>query len=488
MSKIARSGDNSRRMSDVPRSSHTTDPAHLPHLPLWARAVDAVGLAFILMGISVIVTGGFREWTPFGRISMTSWSRPMLIGAVALLVRHALVRTPSLPQRLTLAVRAWARSPEARAILPIFLSTRVGVLVIGFFGIVLIGYAPNMPPWRVYSNEFLNLPARWDAGWYLGIALEGYTWERSELDQQQDIAFFPAFPMLMRYGSLFAARQTLWVGVAISFVSFFFALRYLYRFARASLDADAALAAIAFVATYPFAVFFSAPYTEALFLLATVAACYHFEREELWKAAGWGLLAGMTRPNGCLLSIALGLIAIRPVWQGRAGDWRAVADRLAVAAAPGIGMLIYSTYVYALTGNPFQWAAQNAAWGRVYRPLDLFVEERVHWLQEHGFYDYASTRGDDMLQGLALLFVLASVWPVYRRFGLPYAALILVNIVPPLAMGGLLSMGRVTSVLFPRFLWLGAATPAHHRMGWLIAFTMLQALGAVSFFTWRGLY
>jgi hypothetical protein len=456
-------------------------------LPAWARVLDAIGFALILLGLSVMLTGGFREWTPLGRVSMTSWARPVLIGAVVLFVRHLLRRSPSLPRRMWTAWREWRASPEARLIGPIFISTRVGVLLIGFLGIVLIGYAPNTPPWRVYPNDFLNLPARWDAGWYLGVAVEGYEWSPSRPTAQQNIAFFPAFPMLMRYGALFAARQTMWVGVAIAFVSFFFALRYLFWLARATLDDDRAIAAVALLATYPFAFFFSAPYTESIFLLAMVGAFYHFERSELWPAAGWGLLAGLTRPNGCLLSVALGLMAIRPLWQGRV-VWRALADRLAVAAMPGIGMLIYSTYIYSLTGHPFQWATQNAAWGRVYRGIDRLVGDRVQFVQQYGFYDYATTRGIDMLQAAALLFVLATVWPVFRRFGLPYAALILVNIAPPLFMGGLLSMGRLTSVLFPTFLWLGAAIPAHHRFGWLIGFAMLQALGAITFFTWRPLY
>jgi hypothetical protein len=461
-----------------------TDPAE-PRLPRWARALDAMGLGLILIGLSVIVTGGFREWTPFGRLSITSWMRPVIIGAVALLVRHYMRRTPSLPARVAAAVTRWRDFPESRIIWPIFLSSRVGVLVIGFLAVVLIGYAPSTPPWRVYPNDLLNLPGRWDTGWYLGVAVDGYEWQPARSHQQQNIAFFPMFPMLMRYGSLFAARQTMWVGVAISFIAFFLALRYMFRLARGTIGDDGATAAITFLAAYPFALFFSAAYTESLFLLMTVAACYHFERGELKRAALWGLAAGLTRPNGCLLSIPLALMAIRPYWTS---GWRPVVPRMAAAAMPGIGMLIYSGYIYWLTGNPLQWAAQNAAWGRVYRGFDALLGERIEFLQQYGLYDYAANRALEMLYVGAVLLVLASVGPVFRRFGLPYAALILVNVLPPLAMGGFLSMGRVTSVIFPTFFWLGAAVPERHRAGWLIGFAMLQGLCAIAFFTWRPLY
>ena len=64
----------------------------------------------------------------------------------------------------------------------------------------------------------------------------------------------------------------------------------------------------------------------------------------------------------------------------------------------------------------------------------------------------------------------------------------MVNVLPPIAAGGLLSMGRVTSVLFPAFLWLGSAVPVRHRSAWVMFFAALQGFVAVMFFTWRPLY
>jgi hypothetical protein len=249
---------------------------------------------------------------------------------------------------------------------------------------------------------------------------------------------------------------------------------------------------VGLLAAYPFALFFSAGYTEALFLLALVGAMYHFRRGELWAAAGWGLLAGLTRPNGAFLSVVLGLMVLEQAWRAwRAGAvfrWAEHLDRLAAAATPGIGMLFYSTFIMFLTGSPFEWTAQNAAWGRTYRSLDTVFTDRLGYVTEHGIYSYASSQALDMFYLASVVFILAAVWPVYRRFGLPYAVLLLVNLLPPMAAGGLLSIGRVTSTLFPAFLWLGAAVPARHRSAWLVAFALLQGFAAVMFFTWRPLY
>ena len=62
------------------------------------------------------------------------------------------------------------------------------------------------------------------------------------------------------------------------------------------------------------------------------------------------------------------------------------------------------------------------------------------------------------------------------------------TILPPLFFGGLLSMGRITAVIFPFFIWLATTVSERHRAAWLTAFSAGQAFAASMFFTWRPLY
>ena len=454
-------------------------------LPVWARVLDGVALSCLVAGISVLVAGGGREWTPLGRLSLTSWDRPLALGATLLVSRHWFYRHPSLLRRLWLMTTTWQRSIESRAVWSSFLFSRIGVFVVGFLAIGLVGHAPNMPAFRVYGNDLLDLPVRWDAGWYLGIADHGYQWDPAHPEAMQNIAFFPMYPLLMRYGSLLVGHQYVLAGILVSLVAFFFALRYFFRLARQSIGEDRAALAVALLAAYPFAFYYSALYTEAVFLLAAIAACYHFERADLVKAAGWGLVAGLVRPNGCLLSVVLALMVLR---DHRSIAGRTLAARLAVAAMPGIGLLLYSAYIYSLTGNPLQWADNHGAYGRVYKDAWTLIAERVEYIRANGLYNYSTVLSVDLVNAIPVLFALGAVWPVYTRFGSPYAALILINVLVPLHMGGVLSMGRLTSTMFPLFLWLAAVIAPDRRAGWLMIFGMLQALLAVAFFTWRPLY
>jgi Mannosyltransferase (PIG-V) len=468
-------------------------------LPKWATALDVFAFVMALVAVSVLIGGGFRVWVFETRVSVTDWWRPALWSMSAIAIRHAIVRTHPLPQHVGASVIAWWRSDDRRVVMPIHLASRFGVLAVGFLAVLLVGFPPEAANrWRIYSNDLLDLPARWDTGWYLGIATEGYRYfAGARADYQQNIAFFPAFPMATRYLSVVLGRQPLWTGVGISIVSFYFALTYFLRLSRSLLkDEERATTAVALLAAYPFAVFFSAAYTEGLFLLTLIGAVYHFHKNQLLRAAFWGFLCGLSRPNGSLLSIVLAIMAVAPMWDAvrwrpilpPPPGWRAIVQRITAAGSPGYGMLAFSAFIYKLTGNPFMWTAQNAAWGRTYRSLDSIVSDRVGFIANNGWYSYASTQTIDFFYLTSVLLALAAIWPVYRRFGLAFAMFIPITILPPMSAGGLLSMGRVTSILFPVFLWLGAAVPPRHRTAWLMTFALLQGFVAVMFFTWRPLY
>jgi hypothetical protein len=460
---------------------------------VWVRAADAATVVLALLALSAIVTGGFRTEVAGVRVSITSWWRPALVAALVALARHGGYRRPSLAVRVWEGLARWRRDDITRAIGPLVIASRIGVLVIGLMAVHAVGYPQGRAPIRVAEGEVANLPARFDAGWYLSIATRGYEYTPNRLDRQQNLVFFPAFPLLMSFGSLLLARQVLWAGTVLSMLAFAWAARYLYRLARELMDADRAQAAVAFAALYPFALFYSAPYTEGLFVLAMLGAWYHLRRDERWTAFGWGLLAGLTRPNGCLLSIPLALMVMAPLRHGGrlrrpVGGWGSIVGRLAVAAAPGIGMLLYSAYVYDLTGDPFMWIRLQAAWGRQNLGVGTFLLAEWQSVGEHGLYQYTTSNIPDFLNILAAALVAAGLWPITRRFGVAPGALLLLNVVPSLASGGWLSVGRATAVLFPTFLWLADVVPVRHRSAWLAAFAGLQAFAAVLFFTWRQLF
>ena len=463
-------------------------------------AADVVAVGALVLALFVAIFGGFVLHLGPVPLSVHGAGRLLFIAAAVAAIRHAAHPDNPLHRRLARAYRG-RREGSALAIAPAAVGTRVAALLVGYMAVATVGLAPAAVGFEVSSRPLLNLPARFDAGWYAGIALEGYSFE-GRFDKQQNIAFFPALPLLQRLAGYplgaFAPRvprpirmaRLLWAGVLVSVAAFAWAAVYLWRLARDTIGEASAPAAVALLAAYPFSVFYSAPYTESLFLLGSVACVYHFRRGDLRPAAAWGLLVGLTRPNGCFLSLPLAVLLaerIRSSGQPVASPAHRIPQSLLAAAAPGLGMLAYSVYVNHVTGDFFGWARLHEAWGRSYEGLAP-VGRAYGWLVDEGLLTVVQNVPYDTLNSLGLIFALAMLWPVTRRLGAAYGLFVVVNVVPPMLAGGVLSMGRLTATLFPLFLALAALVPPRAIPPLVTAFALGQGLAAVLFFTWRPLF
>ncbi len=358
----------------------------------------------------------------------------------------------------------------ARAVALPFLVTRGAVLAAGLLAAIFIGYTPEAghpSAWRLDADPIRNMLARWDTFFYLDIATRGYAWN-GNAHQGQNVVFFPLFPMLMRAAGWLGGGHPLLAGLVVSLIAFLLALLVFWCWTADRLGPEVATGAVWLLSAFPLAVFFSAAYTESLYLLLVVSACYFAERRQFASTAAAGFFSGMVRPNGLLLSIPVAwtmLMADR--------DRRSIWLRIVAIAAPAAGLLCYCAYLDWRFGDPLAWLTGQAAWGTqagdVQAPsaaIDLW------WL----------------IDALPLTFVLASIVPVTRLFGAAYGLFIGLNIAPPLLRHGLMSLGRFSSVMFPAFAWLAWRVRGRTRT-WLIAgCAALQIVLGALFFTWHPIF
>lgn len=463
-------------------------PGGVP-LPLWARVLDALSVALILFAVVVHIGGGFRVRIGDLRLSFLSWPPLIAVGFALLIARHWWQPRPSVFGRLAGVYRRLNASIAWQDTRGVFVATRVTVLVVGLLAVFTIGIPDDASRFRVSDNEVVNLPARWDAGWYLSVTTGGYRFDRRYADKQQNIAFFPGYPLTIYVvGRLLGGTITAHVAAAvlISHAAFLWGLIYLYRLSRDVFgERHRARDAVLLIATYPFALFYGAIYTESIFLLGAVGAIYEFNARRWTRATAWGLVIGLTRPNGFMLAITLAAFGLaQGIWTRAAVPGRTRLAALAAIASPVLGVAIYSIYIGALTGNPLQWSAQHAAWGRTFTGATPFVKSAT-FAAQYGLEEYARTAPYELMNGVAALLALAATIPVGLRLGFPYAIFILSNLVPPLLVGGFISIGRVTATMFPIFVWLAARESSRTTTIVAIVFAMLQALGAALFYTWR---
>jgi len=387
----------------------------------------------------------------------------------------------------------WRPPPTVRsAVWLSLIGTRLPLLLLGALAVTVIGTVPAPTAealWRVSPNELVNLQARWDTDFYHQIATTGYHWDRSVF-LHQNVVFFPLYPLLMRWGGALLGGHPLLAGTIVSLAAFAGAIVLLYRLAALELGEDKAWPVILLVSTYPFALFYSAVYTESLFLLLTVGAFYAMRRRHLLLAALCGVAAGLARPNGFWLALPLLWLAAsapssppgdatspQPWWRDR----RRVAAVLA-ALAPLAGTAIFSAYLYGRFGDALAWMHGQAAWGmpllgrgpapdpaRTAEDLRVKVSEVLVYVGDITAFFWAAT----------------SILPVARRLGIAYGLWIAVNIFPPVAAHLFISLGRFTAVLFPLFFWLALVVPRQRLTRVAVAFAVCQAILAVGFFLWR---
>ena len=325
-------------------------------------------------------------------------------------------------------------------------------------------------------NAFWDTFARYDSGWYRGIAADGYAYVEGG---RSNLAFFPLYPMLMRWGGwvLGGEQQHFYfAGIFVSWVAFAVAMVLLYRLARLDLPHAGALRAVAYAAVFPSAYFFGVVYTESLFFVSLIGAVLAF-RTRRW---GWAALAGAaltsTRVNGIMFVPALALVA----WQATDGSRGARLRALAAVAGGTLGFAGYCFYNYLLSGDAFAWYYSIERWG--YYPggnpaSGLVAIARALLTRPYQFLSVEEMAPYDTLNAGMAIGVILCLPAVWRRFGIAYAAVIVLGLILPLSTGQYEGLGRYCSILFPVPLLFGSLQGEIRHLGLMASLAMLYTLG-----------
>ena len=200
-------------------------------------------------------------------------------------------------------------------------------------------------PFGELGDALVAPAARWDSVWFLEIARSGY--------DEQRAAFFPLYPLLADVVG-FVSGGALLGGLAVSFGCLLAGLVLLHRLVSLDHDREVARLTVLLVAAFPGSLWLSAVYSEALFLMLSVAAVYAARTDRWMLAATAGMLAAATRSIGVLLLVPLVVLW----WQ--AGRPR---DGWALAAVP-FGLAAFCLVLGASGQDAFGPFRAQEAWDR----------------------------------------------------------------------------------------------------------------------------
>lgn len=358
-------------------------------------------------------------------------------------------------------------------------------------------------PYGATGDALVSPLGRWDSVWFMAIAGDGYGGDARA-------AFFPLYPLIVRVAGAplpFGSESVLIGGAVASTALLFVALVLLHRLVALDHDRAVARNAVLVTALFPMSFFFSAVYSESLFLALSIGAVYAARRERWAWAGALGLLAATTRSAGVLLLVPLAMIYL---WDTRRPSLSTVrplrADALWLLLVP-LGLAAYCGLL-ALGGHdplaPFDaqevwfrsfagpfagaWDGLVAGWDGA-RQLLSGSRERVYFEAAGGDPFLAARHNLHLLAWLVL--ALVAVVGVLRRLPAAYGAYAVAALALPLSYPvdpqPLMSLPRFVAVLFPMAIWLALWMTGRVRRERLVValFAVGLAVYSAIFATWH---
>ena len=199
---------------------------------------------------------------------------------------------------------------------------------------------------------------RWDAGWYLKIAREGYTYNGDNL-VQQPVVFYPLYPLISKGVATVLGVSEAAALLVVSNVSLVLATLLLFKLIRDEYGDEIALYATAALYFFPTSLFFSAGYTESLALLLVVSFFSLLNKERYILASIAAGLTLATRSTGIILCLPL----LFELWRKRGRDLkRAMPLTAACLVLATSGLWLYMIYLWAVFGRPLAFITDMRAW------------------------------------------------------------------------------------------------------------------------------
>lgn len=210
----------------------------------------------------------------------------------------------------------FARIPPAwKTALVVGLAARI---VLGLWGIAVFSIgipAELMESRQIYywgvepvtqgvSGALWGVWQRWDAIHYIRIAQSGYTHEDLSV-------FYPLYPLLGKCLALLTGLDILVTLSLVSLVCTIVAMAFLYKIIAEYLNPAWAKPSVIFMAVFPSAFFFFAPYPQSLGLMLILMSIWYALKQRWLGVACCGLAVGLTHSTTFPLVFSLTILALR---------------------------------------------------------------------------------------------------------------------------------------------------------------------------------
>jgi hypothetical protein len=328
--------------------------------------------------------------------------------------------------------------------------------------------------------------ARWDSGWYVGIAESGYQAPPTGVGQETNHAFFPLYPLLMRGIARATGLEASRAGALVSALALLLATALFARWVSGRFGDERVRPALLVFLLLPTSFFFAAVYTESLLAFLSLAAVLATEQRRDARAALAGFLAGLTRISGLVLAPYLLLSS----WRARraAGEpvARALRHAVLVGASPLAGFGLFCLYFRERFGDAFLFVRAQHNWAKepktVFDGPRLILQAIASDVTTGRIFHKSPAR---TMEGVLLVLFLVLAFLLAKRRLHAEAVYVFLTVAIVFASGTLESGGRYVLPAFPAFAVLGglARRPSIFRV-LLVLCAVTQAVYVWLFVHW----
>lgn len=216
-------------------------------------------------------------------------------------------------------------------------------------------YGMIRPPLDGWQHWIVEPFRNWDGTWYSLVAENSY-----DPGMSATAAFFPLYPWLMQLGSDLTGMPIETVGWIVSKLAFLGALVMTYKLVQLDFSEKIARWTLVALAVFPTAFFFSAIYTESLFLFLAVTTLWAARKNDWLLAVIMAFFATMTRSAGIMLGLPMAVLFV----QQHGTDVRRWFPKAFLGLVPPLGLAIFGWFLQRRGLEFLDWQDQQWQWNR----------------------------------------------------------------------------------------------------------------------------
>lgn len=299
--------------------------------------------------------------------------------------------------------------------------------------------------------------AGFDGSHYITIAEQGYIADYTQ-------AFFPLYPMLIRFVSGLINTNALFGGLVVSNIALVIAIVLFWKLLLLDHKKSFAYQTIFLFLLFPNSFYLGSVYSESTFLALLFASFLSARRQQWFLAGVFGSLASATRPVGIFLFPGL----IIEWWLQNRSQPRNISFSkfpISLLLVP-LGLLLYMGYLHQHFNDALKFLHSQPAFGAD-RSDRIILLYQVFWRYTKMIFTvtplsllYFRVIKEFFWSTLFLFLGVIS----FKKSRLSYSIFAMLSYITPTLTGTFSSMGRYILVMFPAFIVFSEWLSRHRRI------------------------